>query len=124
MIKNFLDADEENQPESTGSAGRVASKDVIGLFDDDAFDPPKTEGEPFTLSRAQPESFAETARKSGLAWSMGVAFFASVVFMLILGWGADLLFGSAPWGVVVGIVIGSFLGFLQLFRASSQIFKK
>jgi F0F1-type ATP synthase assembly protein I len=44
--------------------------------------------------------------------------------MLILGWGADLLLGSAPWGVVVGIVLGSVIGFVQLFRISSQIFKK
>ena len=43
--------------------------------------------------------------------------------MLVLGWGADLLFGSSPWGMVCGIVIGSLIGFIQFFRLSSQIFK-
>ena len=99
---------------------------MIGLFDSDnsGYDPPPREDEPFVLSNAQPESIGETARKSGLAWSMGVVFFASVVFMMILGWGADLLFGSAPWGLVVGSGIGALIGFIQLFRLSSQILNK
>jgi F0F1-type ATP synthase assembly protein I len=67
---------------------------------------------------------AESVRRSGLAYSAGIAFVAAVVFMLILGWGADLLLGSSPWGVVIGIVLGSAIGFVQLFRISSQIFKK
>ncbi|MEK7857054.1 MAG: AtpZ/AtpI family protein [Acidobacteriota bacterium] len=126
MIKNFLDSDEEKQAEGTGPSGRKAKSDVIGLFDSDnsGYDPPPREDEPFVLSNAQPESIGETARKSGLAWSMGVVFFASVVFMMILGWGADLLFGSAPWGLVVGSGIGALIGFIQLFRLSSQILNK
>jgi hypothetical protein len=58
-----------------------------------------------------------------MAWSAAVALFGSVVFMLIVGWGADLLLGSSPWGIVVGIVIGSIIGFLQFFRTTSQILK-
>ncbi|PYS88846.1 MAG: hypothetical protein DMF62_08680, partial [Acidobacteria bacterium] len=53
----------------------------------------------------------------------GIAFFASVVFMLVIGWGADLLLGSAPWGIVGGIVLGSVIGFVQFFRITSRIFK-
>ena len=59
-----------------------------------------------------------------MAWSAGIAFFAAVVFMLILGWGADLLLGTSPWGIVGGIVLGSIIGFVQFFRITSQIFKK
>jgi len=44
--------------------------------------------------------------------------------MLILGWGADLLLGTKPFGIVVGIVLGSVIGFIQFFRLTSQIFKK
>jgi F0F1-type ATP synthase assembly protein I len=72
---------------------------------------------------AEPESFAETARKSGLAYAAAITLFASIVFMLIIGWFADLLFGSSPWGVVIGVVIGSLIGFIQFFRMTSQIFK-
>lgn len=67
------------------------------------------------------ESTAETMRKTGLAWSAAIVFFGSVVFMLILGWFADLLFGSSPWGIVVGIILGSIIGFMQFFRITSRI---
>jgi F0F1-type ATP synthase assembly protein I len=71
-----------------------------------------------------PDSLAETTRKSGLAWSAGIVFFSSIAFMLVLGWFADLLLGSSPWGLVVGIVLGSVVGFLQFFRITSSIFKQ
>jgi hypothetical protein len=69
-----------------------------------------------------PDSLAETTRKSGLAWSAGIVFFGSIAFMLVLGWFADLFLGSSPWGLVVGIVLGSIIGFTQFFRTTSRIF--
>ena len=117
MIKNFLNDDEpqpEVEAESKGSGSR-SDPTVISLFD--------TEESP-TVQAAQEDSIAETARRSGLAYSAGIAFFAAVVFMLILGWGADLLLGTRPFGIVVGIVLGSIIGFIQFFRITSQIFKK
>ena len=80
--------------------------------------------EPFILTQSQPQSAGETTRQMGLAWSAGIAFFGAIVFMLFLGWIADLLLGSSPWGIVGGIVLGSIIGFMQFFRISSQIFKK
>ncbi len=71
----------------------------------------------------KPESKAEIIRQSGLAWSAGIAFFASVVFLLIIGWFVDLLVGTSPWGAVGGIIVGSVIGFVQLFRLTSQILK-
>lgn len=71
----------------------------------------------------EPESTAETMRKSGLAYAAAITLFGAVVFMMVLGWGADLLFGSSPWGIVGGIVLGAVIGFVQLFRLSSQIIK-
>jgi F0F1-type ATP synthase assembly protein I len=86
-------------------------------------DPQTGKGEPFVLSAEPPrESIAETARKSGLGYSAAIALFASVAFMLIIGWGADLLFGTWPWGTVVGIVFGSIIGFVQFFRITSRIY--
>lgn len=78
----------------------------------------------FVLSDAPPESFAETARKSGLAWSAGIVFFGSVVFTMALGWLVDVVLGSSPWGIVGGIILGSLVGFIQFFRIASQIFKR
>lgn len=70
----------------------------------------------------EPESTAETARRSSLAWSLGIMFFCSVAFMILLGWGADLILGTSPWGLVGGIVLGSLIGFVQFFRLSSRLF--
>lgn len=121
MIKNFLDSEDEGSGGGSSGPKRRSQPEVISLFDSD--DEKIAADEPYVLSAAPPESFAENTRRSGLAWSAGIAFFASVVFMLILGWGADLLLGTSPWGIVAGIVIGSLIGFVQLFRLSSQVFK-
>lgn len=70
-----------------------------------------------------PESQSENIRKTGMAYSAAIALFGSIIFMLILGWFADLMLDSAPWGTVVGIVIGAGIGFIQFFRITSQIHK-
>ena len=87
-------------------------------FQFSSFDP---KPQKIKVAAAPVESPAETIRKSGLAWSAAIVFFGSVVFMLVLGWFADLLFGSSPWGIVVGIVLGSLIGFMQFFRITSKI---
>jgi F0F1-type ATP synthase assembly protein I len=71
----------------------------------------------------KPISKAETIRQSGMAYSAAIVFFGSIVFMMILGWLADWLLGSNPWGVVGGIILGGIIGFVQFFRITSQIFK-
>lgn len=71
----------------------------------------------------KPESQAETMRNSGLAYAAAITLFGAVVFMMVIGWFADLLLGSSPWGIVVGIVLGATIGFIQFFRLTSQILK-
>jgi F0F1-type ATP synthase assembly protein I len=123
MIKNLL-SDDEPEPKAEASATSTDSRSgVLGLFDSAETDAGWKSEEPVIVP-TEPETTAETIRRSGMAYSAGVAFTAAVVFMLILGWGADLLLGSSPWGIVIGIVVGSLIGFVQLFRISSQIFKK
>ena len=126
MIKNLLDDDDNSPPEEEPTAKHDSGPITLHLFDDGGETPSESESkdEPFILSQANPETYEEASRKSGLAWSAGVVFFGAVVFMLIVGWGFDLLFGSSPWGLVGGIIFGSIIGFVQFFRISSQIFKK
>ncbi len=82
------------------------------------------ENEPLLFqTNFKPETPAETIRKSGLAYSAALALVGSVVFLLIIGWILDSLFGTAPWCLVGGIVVGSALGFYQFFRITSQILK-
>jgi MFS family permease len=100
---------------------------VYNLFDDD--DKPgetneqRPEESPFVTLPFEPPSTDETVRRSGLAWSAGIVFFGSTAFMLGLGWLADLILGSKPWGLVGGIVLGAIIGFVQFFRITSQIYK-
>ena len=125
MIKNFLDDENEHASHrETAPAKPIKTSEptVITLFDSvDGADSPAEA--PYTSSSPAQVSTEETIRRTGLAWTVGIVFFSSVIAMLVLGWGADLLLGSSPWGVVIGIVIGSLIAFFQLFRLSSQIFK-
>ena len=73
--------------------------------------------------QTQTETAGENIRRTGLAWSAVTVLGGSVVFMLILGWFFDLVFGSKPWGTVGGIILGAIIGFIQFFRITSQIFK-
>ena len=119
MSKSFLDTDEiEDKPQDRPSGPMISL-----LLDYEDSESETRSAEPYVVSNPQPESMAETVRRSGLAYSAGIAFFASVVFMLVIGWGADLLLGSAPWGIVFGIVLGSVIGFVQFFRITSRIFR-
>jgi F0F1-type ATP synthase assembly protein I len=126
MMMQLFDDDEVSPEEgSAPSDAKSTGTTTLNIFDESlSADAETKETEPFVLSQAEPEPYSETARKSGLAWSAGIAFFGAVVFLMILGWGFDLLFGSSPWGLVAGIVLGSIIGFVQFFRISSQIFKK
>ena len=124
MIKNLLNADEPDPKVQSHRVSARSNDSVLHLFDASETTEDRKEREEFIISRAEPESMAETVRRSGLAWSAGIAFFAAVAFMLILGWGADVLLGTSPWGIVGGIVLGSIIGFVQFFRITSQIFKK
>ena len=125
---NSLFDDKEPKPEAHGAprtAGHavpIFDPPVVSILDETAAE--ETGNEPDVLSESKPLTTAETIRSSGLAWSAAIALFAAVLIMLIIGWGADLLFGSSPWGIVVGIIIGAAIGFFQFFRITGEIFKR
>lgn len=135
MIKNLLDSDEEPETErSTTSSGGFfgTGPEVIDIFSEEnglspdagrSRDQPSDPGHQFSRPDYTPPTAGQTVRMTGLAWSAGISLFGSIVFMLILGWFADLLLGTSPWGIVGGIVIGAVIGFIQFFRINSEIFK-
>ncbi len=71
-----------------------------------------------------PETPDETIRNSGLAYSAAIVLFASVVFMMMMGWFVGQLIGNSTGGIVGGIILGAVIGFIQFFRITSSIFKK
>jgi F0F1-type ATP synthase assembly protein I len=122
-MNSIFDNDEGSEETAKPtSIGYVIS--LVPPPDDAEREPEGKKDEPSRSLTETSESTADSIRKSGLAYTAAIAFFASVVFMLVIGWGADLLFGSSPWGIVIGIVLGSIIGFVQFFRINSQIFGK
>ena len=121
---------DENEPKRETHSASKAVTHAVPIFDPpivsilDQTAGEETAEEPYVLSESKPLSTAETIRSSGLAWSAAIALFAAVLIMLIIGWGADLLLGSSPWGIVVGIIIGAAIGFFQFFRITGEILKK
>ena len=67
------------------------------------------------------EDQEETNRKSGIAYAAAFSLFAAVVSGLALGWLLDRWLGTAPWLLVVGVVLGAAAGFYQLVRATSRL---
>ena len=95
----------------------------MGENQDNNFDETEEAEKDFFQPPKEKETPAETARKTGLALSAGITLFGSVVAMMIVGYLVDRYFGSSPTGLIVGIVLGSIIGFIQFFRLTSQILK-
>lgn len=145
MIKNLLDSDLTEPADEKKTRGR--EPEVLGIFGmepelgeprptEPAIELPKEEEPAFErrepaeppaptiLLPYEPPTAGESVRMAGLAWSVGITLFGSIVFMLVIGWLADTLLGSSPWGLVVGVIIGSIIGFVQLFRINREIFRR
>jgi F0F1-type ATP synthase assembly protein I len=90
--------------------------------DDQRPEEPRKEDPVISMPYYEPESQAESARRTGLGYTAGITFFATVAFMLFIGWGADLLLGSKPWGMVGGILLGAVIAFIQFFRITNRIY--
>lgn len=63
----------------------------------------------------------EANRKSGMAYAAALTLFASVASFCGLGWLADRYFGTAPWLLAAGLVLGSVAGFYQFIRLTSKL---
>ncbi len=63
----------------------------------------------------------EINRKSGIAYAAAFTLFASVIMLTGAGWLADRWFGTRPWLLVVGVVLGAIVGFYQFVRLTSQL---
>ena len=64
----------------------------------------------------------EENRKAGFAYAAGITLFGVVVAFCAVGWMVDKWFGIAPWGLIIGIVLGSALGLFEFVRLSSKTY--
>ena len=51
-------------------------------------------------------------------WAASGAFLGSILSGTLLGYLADLWLGTDPWLVVVGIILGSYSGFMRMWNYS------
>lgn len=49
-------------------------------------------------------------------WMHGGSFFSSIIAGTLLGYFADIWLGTSPWLVVIGIVVGSYAGFVRVWE--------
>lgn len=57
----------------------------------------------------------------GLAIRLGADFVAGVILGAALGWGVDRLFGTAPWGLIVFLLLGFAAGILTVMRSAGLV---
>jgi len=62
----------------------------------------------------------EANRKTGIAYAAGITLFATVIAFIGIGWLVDRWFGTKPWFLVVGFVLGSAAGLYEFIRMSSK----
>jgi ATP synthase protein I len=67
------------------------------------------------------QSADETSRKSSYAMSAVINLVAAILIFLAIGWFLDRRLNTSPWLLLLGIIIGSILGFYQLVRISSKL---
>ena len=73
----------------------------------------------------RPDDAARTraADRPGMAMALrlGADFVAGVVVGVALGWGVDRLFGTAPWGLIVFVLLGFAAGMLSVLRSAGVV---
>jgi F0F1-type ATP synthase assembly protein I len=68
------------------------------------------------MSSREPE-----ASSSAEGWVASGAFLGSILSGTLLGYLADLWLGTDPWLIVIGIVAGSYSGFVRMWHLSKQM---
>jgi len=69
-------------------------------------------------ARAEASRTASTAL--GLGFRIGVELVVAVGVCAAIGWAIDRQFGSAPWGMIAGFVLGFGAGLRNLFRTAQR----
>jgi ATP synthase protein I len=61
-------------------------------------------------------------RKTGFAYAAGITLFAAVASFTVIGYLLDRWFGTQPWFLIGGIVLGSAAGLFEFIRISSKTY--
>ena len=80
------------------------------------------------IKRARGEAAGQAAEPQrrdmtgmGRAFRLASEFVAAILVGLGLGWGADALFGTTPWGMIILLLLGFAAGVLNVVRAAAAM---
>jgi F0F1-type ATP synthase assembly protein I len=78
------------------------------------------------MSRMTPTDPQSTKQFSNLMAlsSMGIELVLCIAFVAAIGFGIDYLLGSFPVGFIVGLILGTIVGFYQLIRSALRVSDK
>ena len=74
---------------------------------------------PFSFSRSA-ESLQENASRAGAAAGASYTLVGGILLLGGIGFAVDRWQGTAPWGVVIGLILGIVVGFYELVKATWQ----
>ena len=66
--------------------------------------------------RAENDDRRPVASQAGEVLGVGLQFAAAIVLFLFLGRWLDGVFGTEPWLLLIGVMLGAVGGFLSLYR--------
>lgn len=59
----------------------------------------------------------------GIAFRLGTEMTVATLLGTGMGYGVDHYFGTKPWGIVIGVVLGGAAGMLNVYRAAQAMTK-
>lgn len=62
----------------------------------------------------------QVGRALSEGWGRGGSFFGSIISGTLLGFFADKWLGTEPWLVIAGILVGTYSGYLNMWRWSKE----
>ncbi len=63
---------------------------------------------------------AADGRAEGRGWAVGIEFVGAVLVSAALGWGIDRFAGTAPWAMIVLLILGFAAGTRRALQTSKQ----
>jgi F0F1-type ATP synthase assembly protein I len=81
--------------------------------------PDTGKGRPFSFPKAA-KSLQENAQQSGSAAAASYTLIGAIVLLGGLGYAFDAWRGTAPWGLLAGLLLGIVVGFYELIKTMWQ----
>jgi F0F1-type ATP synthase assembly protein I len=76
-------------------------------------------GQRFSIGRAA-RAFQGTVASAGPVAGASYTLVGGIILLGGIGYAVDRWWGSAPWGLVIGLALGIVVGFYEIIRVSLQ----